>query len=101
MVKHGLLKRLAELINSDKLSGYRITTKCLSVVSYLLVNHKETIYKHGIIKSVLKMLNETKNVQVQQRSLELIGEYQGIFHSIFSRSPLLFLIDSRSYLKSN
>lgn len=58
MVKNGLLKRLAKLINSDKNTGYRITTKCLSVVSYLLINHKETIYQHGIIKSIIAMLNE-------------------------------------------
>ena len=117
MVKSGLLKRLAELINSDKLTGYRITNKCMSVVSYLLVNHKETIYQQGpscsplfdnsyliiivdfpflgIIKSILQMLNETKNVQVQQRALELIDTYQGplLSFSLFS----LFLSSRRFF----
>lgn len=32
----------------------------------------------GIIKKILEMLHETKNVQVQQRSLQLIASYQGL-----------------------
>jgi len=76
MIKNGILKHLARLINSDKQTGYKTTVKCLSVVAYLVDKHGDAIYKHGILRSLLDILQESTNVSVQRRSIDLLVTFQ-------------------------